>query len=145
MSVDSERIERLISDGRTADRGAGNRYRRAEGRQAPQCAPPNPKSRNCPLFMAARHKASIPASQRCPAPLRKRFFDTTSHFREVLNLHARMLTRVRNASEGMIRAIAEEVERQCAVAHLQRTPATAARPAQAMIFNSVIPNFRRAG
>ena len=43
--------------------------------------------------------------------LRERFLFVTAKFREVLQLHARMLARVKNASEGMIQAIAREVER----------------------------------
>ena len=46
-----------------------------------------------------------------PAPLRNRFLAITAKFRDVLQLHARMLTRVKNASEGMIQAIAREVDR----------------------------------
>ena len=62
-------------------------------------------------------------AQSAPPPLRKRFFAITAKFREVLQLHARMLTRVKNASEGMIRAIAEEVERANApIAHLWPRP-----------------------
>ena len=53
------------------------------------------------------------------APLRLRFVAITAKFRDVLQLHARMLTRVKNASEGMIQAIAREVERMNAAdAHL---------------------------
>ena len=59
--------------------------------------------------MAARRRVSISASPRAAPPtLRKRFFAITAKFREVLQLHARMLTRVKNASEGMIQAIARK-------------------------------------
>jgi hypothetical protein len=50
-------------------------------------------------------------AQNAPPSLRQRFFTITAKFREVLQLHARMITRVKNASEGIIRAIATEVER----------------------------------
>jgi hypothetical protein len=50
-------------------------------------------------------------AQNAPPTLRQRFFAITAKFREVLQLHARMVTRVKNASEGIIRAIATEVER----------------------------------
>lgn len=50
-------------------------------------------------------------AQAAPAPLRQRFVAITAKFREVLQLHARMIARVKNASEGMIRAIAAEVDR----------------------------------
>ena len=47
-----------------------------------------------------------------PSELRRKFFDTTAKFRNTLALHARLLTRVRNASEGIVKAVAEEVERR---------------------------------
>jgi hypothetical protein len=74
-----------------------------------------------------------------PSPLRSRFIATTTKFRELLNLHARLIARVRNASEGMIRAIAEEVERQAAPTRTYTAgPSTRPRPTQAMVYNSVI-------
>lgn len=79
------------------------------------------------------------SAQSAPAGLRQRFFAITAKFREVLQLHARMLTRVKNASEGLIRAIATEVERSNAP---MRTygPRPGAAPAStgAMVFNSVV-------
>jgi hypothetical protein len=46
---------------------------------------------------------------------------------------------VKTASEGMIRAIAEEVDRRMAPTRTYgRGPAVQTRPAQAMIFNNVI-------
>src|SRR3569832_2868064 len=47
-----------------------------------------------------------------PAPVRSRFFDVTKRFKDLLDLHARMVARVRNASEGVIKAIADEVDRR---------------------------------
>jgi hypothetical protein len=74
-----------------------------------------------------------------PSPLRGRFIETTRKFRELLNLHARMIARVRNASEGMIKAIAEEVDRQAEpMRTYTRGPAGYARPAQAMVYNAVV-------
>ncbi len=58
-------------------------------------------------------------AQNAPPTLRQRFFAVTAKFREVLQLHARMVTRVKNASEGIIRAIASgSGARQCPHAHL---------------------------
>lgn len=73
------------------------------------------------------------------SPLRGRFVAATDRFRELLKLHARLLMRVRNASEGMIKAIAAEVERQAApLRTYTRTPSAPARRAPAMVYNSVI-------
>jgi hypothetical protein len=78
-------------------------------------------------------------AQNAPATLRQRFFTITARFREVLQLHARMVTRVKNASEGIIRAIAQEVERANAP---MRTygPRPGYKPPSAgpMIFNKVV-------
>ncbi len=76
------------------------------------------------------------------AELRARFVAITAKFREVLQLHARMLTRVKNASEGMIQAIAREVERANAPTRTYGPrPGTTPKPSGAMVFNKVV-NFR---
>ncbi len=71
--------------------------------------------------------------------LRQRFFAITAKFREVLQLHARMLTRVKNASEGIIRAIAQEVDRANAPMRTY-SPRPGYKPPSAgpMIFNKVV-------
>jgi hypothetical protein len=78
-------------------------------------------------------------AQNAPPSLRQRFFAITAKFREVLQLHARMVTRVKNASEGIIRAIATEVERTNAP---MRTygPRTGYKPPSAgpMLFNKIV-------
>ncbi|HKQ45708.1 MAG TPA: hypothetical protein VJS47_09965, partial [Rhizomicrobium sp.] len=43
-------------------------------------------------------------AQSAPPTLRQRFFAITAKFREVLQMHARMIARVKNASEGIVRA-----------------------------------------
>ena len=71
--------------------------------------------------------------------LRQRFFAITAKFREVLQLHARMLTRVKNASEGIIRAIAQEVDRANAPMRTY-SPRPGYKPPSAgpMVFNEVV-------
>jgi hypothetical protein len=78
-------------------------------------------------------------AQAAPAGLRQRFFAITAKFREVLQLHARMLTRVKNASEGLIRAIATEVERANApIKTYGPRPGYAPQSSGAMVFNRVV-------
>ncbi len=73
------------------------------------------------------------------AELRYRFVVITTKFREVLQLHARMLTRVKNASEGMIQAIAREVERMNAPTRTYGPrPGVAPASSGAMVFNRVV-------
>jgi len=79
-------------------------------------------------------------AQNAPPSLRERFLAVTTKFREVLQLHARMVTRVKNASEGMIRAIVAEVERANAPMRTYGPrPGTAPpRSSGAMVFNRVV-------
>jgi hypothetical protein len=78
-------------------------------------------------------------AQSAPPTLRQRFVAITAKFREVLQLHTRMITRVKNASEGIIRAIAEEVERANAPTRTYG-PKPGAKPQSsgAMLFNKVV-------
>jgi hypothetical protein len=79
------------------------------------------------------------AVKAAPAPLRSKLADVTKRFHEILALHARMIARVKNASEGMIRAIAEEVDRRRIAARpYAAKPSYAPRPAAAMIYNNVV-------
>jgi len=73
-----------------------------------------------------------------PADVRRRLLASTGRFRDNLALHTRLLTRLSRASEGIVKAVADEVERRRAAT---RPYAPAARPrpaAGAMLYNSVI-------
>jgi hypothetical protein len=64
----------------------------------------------------------------------------TGHFRDTLKLHQRLLIRMRNASEGLVKAVAHEVERQRAP-KVTYAPASAhpyRKAPQAMIYNGVV-------
>ena len=78
-------------------------------------------------------------AQAAPVTLRTRFLTITARFREVLQLHTRLLARVKNASEGMIRAIANEVDRMSAPTRVYG-PRPGYRPQSsgAMVFNRVV-------
>jgi hypothetical protein len=74
-----------------------------------------------------------------PTPVRSHFFAVTKRFKELLDLHARMVTRVRNASEGMIKAVAEEVDRRASPTRTYNPKAASyGKPAKAMVFNSMV-------
>jgi hypothetical protein len=78
-------------------------------------------------------------AQSAAPTLRQRFFLITARFREVLQLHTRMLTRVKNASEGLIRAIATEVERANAPTRTYGPrPGYKPQSSGAMVFNRVV-------
>lgn len=78
-------------------------------------------------------------AQSAPPTLRQRFIAITAKFREVLQLHTRILTRVKNASEGMIKAIAAEVERANAPMRTYGPrPGYGPKSSGAMVFNKVV-------
>jgi hypothetical protein len=78
-------------------------------------------------------------AQSAPPSLRQRFVAITARFREVLQLHARMLTRVKNASEGLVHAIAIEVERANAPMRTYGPrPGIAPKSTGAMVFNHIV-------
>jgi hypothetical protein len=78
-------------------------------------------------------------AQSAPPTLRQRFLAITAKFREVLQMHARMIARVKNASEGIIRAIADEVERTNAPTRTYGPrPGTQPQSSGAMLFNRVV-------
>jgi hypothetical protein len=78
-------------------------------------------------------------AESAPPTLRQRFIAITAKFREVLMLHARMITRVKNASEGIVHAIAAEVERANATTrNYGPRPSQAPKSSGAMIFNRVV-------
>lgn len=78
-------------------------------------------------------------SKSAPAELRKQLVAVTAKFRETLKLHCRMLTRVKNASEGLIKAVAEEVDKRRASTCTYAPPSARYKaPSQAMIYNGVV-------
>lgn len=91
------------------------------------------------LYGREAQNFDIRIAKSAPPSLRERFVAITAKFRDVLMLHGRMLTRVKNASEGMIQAIAREAER---MNQSQQTygpkPGYAPKSSGAMIYNKVI-------
>lgn len=83
------------------------------------------------------------AVEAAPAELRARLTLATRRFQEALTLHGRVLTRIRNASEGMIKAVAEEVDkrrnrsRPYAAPRIGR-PAPPRPGSSALLYNAVV-------
>jgi hypothetical protein len=77
-------------------------------------------------------------ARNAPGELRKRLFSATAKFRDTLASQTRLLTRIRGASEGMVRAVAEEIERQRATVRTYGPAPSSQRPGGAMIYNRVI-------
>lgn len=91
------------------------------------------------LYGREAQNFDIRIAKSAPPSLRQKFIAITTKFRDVLMLHGRMLTRVKNASEGMIQAVAREVERmnQAKTSYGPR-PGYAPKSSGAMIYNKVI-------
>ncbi|HEX4117444.1 MAG TPA: hypothetical protein VHX99_01475 [Rhizomicrobium sp.] len=91
------------------------------------------------LYGREAQNFDIRIAKSAPLSLRQKFVAITTKFREVLMLHGRMIARVKNASEGMIQAIAREVERvnQTRATYGPR-PGYAPQSSGAMIYNKVI-------
>jgi len=71
--------------------------------------------------------------------LRQKLTQSVKAMNDLLKRHQRLVTRVRNASEGMIQAIAKEVERrQTSQRSYARIPAARPQTSGAMVYNSVI-------
>lgn len=71
--------------------------------------------------------------------LRQKLTQSAKAMNDLLKRHQRLVTRVRNASEGMIQAIAREVERrQTSQRSYARVPAARPQTSGAMVYNSVI-------
>lgn len=139
-SPNNERIERLVKLAeRLIEAIEGDIAALKDGKpQAMRTTDPEVQKLSA-LYGREAQGLSADAAKAAPAPLRQRFVETTRKFRELLTLHARMLTRVRNASEGMIKAISAEVDRRAAPTRTYNPRAAAyGKPAQAMVFNRVV-------
>jgi hypothetical protein len=71
--------------------------------------------------------------------LRDKLIRGAKTMNDLLARHQRLITRARNASEGIIQAVAREVERrQTSQRGYGRTPAARPQSSGAMVYNSVI-------
>jgi hypothetical protein len=71
--------------------------------------------------------------------LRQKLTQSAKAMNDLLMRHQRLVTRVRNASEGMIQAIAKEVERrQISQRSYARVPSARPQTSGAMVYNSVV-------
>lgn len=142
MSVESEQAERLITMAQRLMEAieADIEALRTGNPQAMRSL--DPEVQKLLLLYSREVQALDPnRSKSLPAELKKRLSGITGKFRDVLGLQQRLLTRMRNASEGIVKSVAEEVQRQ-------RAPTVTYAPAQAagryrqnnvaMIFNGVV-------
>jgi hypothetical protein len=140
---DPRKIERLmaltarLTEALKADIAALERGRPREMR-----SPSNEVQQMTALYTREAASFAPSAVQTLPKDARDQLTNATAAFRDVLALHGRILSRVRNTTEGMIRAIADDVAKR---KNAQRPYAPTATPApvkpradSAMIFNKVV-------
>lgn len=88
-----------------------------------------------------REAAQFPPSalNALPKEARDRLAEITARFRSVLVRHGRVLTRVRSCTEGMIRAIADDVaKKRNAQRPYSPAPAQKFRPPGPILYNKVV-------
>jgi hypothetical protein len=90
------------------------------------------------LYNREANGVDIAMTRAAPPALREKLMQVTKRFRETLALHARILTRVKNAGEGLIQAIASDVDRKRSAARPYGRVAAAPRSTGAMLYNSVV-------
>jgi hypothetical protein len=137
---DDPRIERLISLAERIITALESDIDALKEGRTGALATNDPEIQKLTAIYGREAKGFDPRLAESAAPtLRQRFFAITARFREVLQLHARMLTRVKNASEGIVRAIAAEVERANAPLRTYGArPGYKPPSAGPMVFNKVV-------
>jgi hypothetical protein len=90
------------------------------------------------LYNREANGVDIAATKAAPPVMRERLMAVTKRFRETLALHARILTRVKNASEGLIHAIAGDVDKKRSAARPYGRLPPPPRSTGAMLYNSVV-------
>ncbi|MDE2135175.1 MAG: hypothetical protein KGM97_03340 [Alphaproteobacteria bacterium] len=140
MSADPQKIQRLIAMAERLIAAIESDIAALKAGRLQELRTTDPEIQHLSLLYDREAAGMDPArAKAAPSDLRRKFFDTTAKFRDVLALHARLLTRVRNASEGIVKAVAEEIERRRAPTCTYAPAASHARPqASAMVYNTVI-------
>jgi hypothetical protein len=138
MTANQEKIERMLvltrrlTDALYADIDALERGRPAEMRSI------LPETQQL-LAQYAREAAVVKTQARTlSADIRATLTEATLKLHEALALHERRLTRVRRASEGMIRAIVDDVERRRRVTRTYAPRSSPRSPSTAMLYNGVV-------
>lgn len=137
---DVPRIERLISMAERLVDALETDIAALKAGKPAQMTSMNPEiQRLSALYGREAQNFDIRVAKSAPPLLRDKFLAITTKFREVLMLHARMLARVKNASEGMIQAVVREVERmnQASRTYGPR-PGCAPKSSGAMLYNKVV-------
>jgi|HubBroStandDraft_6_1064221.scaffolds.fasta_scaffold202364_2 hypothetical protein len=91
------------------------------------------------LLQYAREAAGLKTQARhLPSGIRARLTSETARLHEALALHERRLSRVRRATEGMILAIVEDVDRKKRMTRTYASRPSARSAPGAMLYNGVV-------
>jgi hypothetical protein len=91
------------------------------------------------LYSREVQSLSLAAAKNLPQEAQHRLRDATDKFRETLAMHNRVLTRVKTCTEGMIRAIAEDVAKKRALQVPYAAPVNVKpRTTPAIVYNNVV-------
>jgi hypothetical protein len=139
MSAEEERIERLIAMAeRLIEVLEGDIAALRAGKPRDMRSIEPEILRLSALYSREASGLNPNAAKSAPAELRRKLFDATGRFKELLGQQMRLLTRMRGATEGMVRAVAEEIERRRAPLTPYGATARAPRQSGAMLYNSVV-------
>ncbi len=141
MNLDSEKLERVIALAERLSIALEGDIAALRAGKPQQMSSLDPEiERLTVLYMREVSSLDPNRTKAAAGDLRKRLAAVTGKFRDTLKLHQRLLLRMRNASEGLVKAVANEVERQ-------RAPKVTYAPAGAhpyrktpvaMIYNGVV-------
>ena len=141
MNPDNEKLERVIVMAERLSKALEGDIAALRAGKPQQMTSLDPEmERLTVLYMREVSSLDINRTKAAPGEVRKRLTAVTGRFRDTLKLHQRLLTRMRNASEGLVKAVANEVERQHAP-KITYAPASAhayRKAPVAMIYNGVV-------
>jgi hypothetical protein len=138
VSAEHERIERLILLAERLTAAVLADIAALKSGKPQEMRTPDPEiQRMSAVFGREATGFDIARAGTAPPELRRKFLTATKEFRDALAMHARMLTRVRSATEGIIKAVAEEVERRRAPTRTY-APVTRRAGPGAMVYNAVV-------
>ena len=137
---DSEKLERLITMAQRLMTAMEADIAALRAGQPQAMASLDPEIQRLSMMYSSEAQALDPSrTKSAPEALKKRLTAATAKFRETLGQHQRLLTRMRHASEGIVKAVSDEVQRQRAPTLTYAPPKSRYRPANVpMIFNGLV-------
>jgi hypothetical protein len=137
---EGEKLERLITMALRLIEAMQADIAALEAGQPQAMASLDPEIQRLSMLYSREAQALDPSrTKAAPDGLKKRLTAATTKFRDTLNLHQRLLTRMRHASEGIVKAVADEVQRQRAPTTTYAPPKSGYHQANvAMIYNGVV-------